>query len=122
MSSSRRSRRPYTTLVTATRGGTRPRLSVAAGRGAAASFGLSVPAGKALRAVTDRVAVGGIAVPRFGRVTRRLPARTAFSGRPPCRRGSPRPKRLALAGRGNLHWRRDRTGVADVRLVAGSGG
>src|SRR5438105_12649409 len=60
MSSSRRSRRPYTTLVTATRGGTRPRLSVAAALGAAALFGLSVPAGKALLAVTDPWLLAGL--------------------------------------------------------------
>ena len=60
MSSSRRGRRPYTTLVTATRGGTRPRLSVAAALGAAALFGLSVPAGKALLAVTDPWLLAGL--------------------------------------------------------------
>src|SRR5438105_1432554 len=60
MSSSRRSRRPYTTLVTATRGGTRPRLSVAAALGAAALFGLSVPAGKALLSATDPWLLAGL--------------------------------------------------------------
>src|SRR5436190_89077 len=60
MSSSRRGRRPYTTLVTATRGGTRPRLSIAAALGAAALFGLSVPAGKTLLAVTDPWLLAGL--------------------------------------------------------------
>src|SRR5947207_10326281 len=60
MSSSRRGRRQYTPLVTATRIATRPRLSIAAALGAAALFGLSVPAGKALLTVTDPWLLAGL--------------------------------------------------------------
>src|SRR5437588_9084605 len=60
MSQSYRGRRPYTTLVTARSIATRPRLSVAAALGAAALFGLSVPAGKALLTVTDPWLLAGL--------------------------------------------------------------
>ena len=60
MSQSYRGRRPYTTLVTARPIATRPRLSVAAALGAAALFGLSVPAGKALLTVTDPWLLAGL--------------------------------------------------------------
>src|SRR5438309_10011679 len=60
MSQSYRGRRPYTTLVTARPIATRPRLAIAAALGAAALFGLSVPAGKALLAVTDPWLLAGL--------------------------------------------------------------
>ena len=46
--------------MTATRIATRPRLSIAAALGAAALFGLSVPAGKALLTVTDPWLLAGL--------------------------------------------------------------
>src|SRR3989442_11369191 len=91
MSSSRRGWRPYTTLVTATRGGTRPRLSMAAALGAAALFGLSVPAGKTLLAVTDPWLLAGLLYPRSGVSLSAYPLPHRFFLRPPGRAAPPRP-------------------------------